>query len=142
MLILYFLVSMAHRGPAMLAGSYRCRRLSGRLRSLTPRKENFFQEGKNRAENKCGHTNSDNSGVNQIRLVELLCRLDHGAHAAIAVYNLSQNHVGPADVVKNAERRKDSRKRSAKHEPQHLTAFGAQRVRSFQQCVIDAVDFL
>src|SRR5215468_4175249 len=103
MLILYFLVSMAHRGPAMLAGAHRCRRLSGRLCSLSPRKENFFQESKKRAKQKRRHANGDDAGINQIRLMKLFRRLDHGAHPGIAIHDLGQKDVGASDVLENSK---------------------------------------
>ena len=87
----------------MLAGSHGCRRLCGRLGSLSPRKENFFQESEKRSKQKCRHSNGDDPGIDQIRLVKLFRRLDHGAHATIAIHNLGQYHVGPANVVKNTE---------------------------------------
>src|SRR5215471_20758349 len=93
--ILYFLVSMAHRGLAMLSCAHCCRRLRGRLRDLPPGEKNLFQESEDGAKQKCRHANGDDAGVNQVRLVELLRRLDHGAHSAVAVHDLGQDHVGP-----------------------------------------------
>src|SRR5215471_21840461 len=101
---------MRHRSPAMMRSANRCRRLRRGLSNLTPRKENFFQEGKNRTEDKRGYANGDDSGIDQVRAMKLLSRLNHGPHTTIAIHNLGQNYVGPANIVENPERRKDSGK--------------------------------
>src|SRR5579864_2451683 len=141
-LILYFLVSMCHRSFAMMGSANRCRNLRGRLSRLAPREENFFQKGENRAEKKCGHANRDNAGIHQVRPMKLLSRLDHGAHAAVAVHNLRQDHIGPANVIENAKGRKNSRNGCAEHEPQHLAPLCSQRIGRLQQRVINPVHLL
>src|SRR5215472_9493603 len=139
--ILYFLVSMGHR-LAMLAGAHGCRRLRGSLCGLAPREQNLFQEGEQRAEQECGHADGNDTGVDQVRPMKLFCRLDHCAHSTIAVHNLRQNHVGPADVIEDAEGREYSWKRGAEHQPQNLATLGAERVCGLQQRVINPVDLL
>src|SRR5215471_10701499 len=108
MAILYFLVSMGHRGLAMMSCSHGCRSLRCRLRSLLPREKDSFHEREQRAEEKRRYPDGDNARINQVRPVKLFGRLNHGAHAAIAIDDFRQDHVGPTNVIENAEGRKNS----------------------------------
>src|SRR6266849_1300667 len=98
--ILDFLASTADRLFAHAGNA--CGPLRAGLR-LSPREEHFLHEREAEAEKEGGHADGDNSGIDQFRLVKFVRRLHHGANAFLAVHDLNQNHVGPANVIEDAE---------------------------------------
>src|SRR5438477_13108391 len=89
----------------------------GILRDLSPREQQFFQEGEQGAEEERSYADSDDAGIDQIRTVELLGGLHHSSHTFLPVHDFSEDHVGPADVIEDAEGRKNAREGSTEHQP-------------------------
>src|SRR5689334_6377917 len=140
MVILAFLASMAHRLLVQTADRAGAGRIRSGLCCLPPWEENFFQQSEQKTEEKCRNANGDDAGIHQIGPVELISRLHHGSYAFAAIYDFSQDDVGPANVIKNAEGRKNAGHGGTKHQPQHLIALGAKRVSGFKQRGVHAVD--
>src|ERR1700722_7752501 len=74
---------------------------------IAPGEEPFFQNRQQEPKQKCSDADGDNAGVNTLEIQNFARRFDHIAHAFARVYHLGQDHVGPADIVENAERRKN-----------------------------------
>src|ERR1700733_135553 len=108
---------------------------------FAPGKEAAFQKAQKKTEQECGNANGDDSRINALEIQNFARGFHHVADAFARVDHLGEDHVSPADVVENAERRKDRRDRRAEHQPQDLSLIGAECVGGFQQRVVNAIRF-
>ena len=97
-----------------------------------PGKQPALQERQQQAEQERGEADGDDAGVHALEIQHLARRLHHVAHAFARVHHFGQNHVGPADVVQNAERAEDGGKeaRNISHRMLRRLAPSVQAVSS------------
>ena len=79
------------------------RHLRQKSTDLAPGKKSTFQKCQQEAEQECGNTDRDNSGIHAIEIQHFARGLHHVADALAGVHHLGQDHVRPADVVEDAE---------------------------------------
>src|ERR1022692_1612087 len=100
---------------------------------FAPGEEAAFEKRQQKAEQEGGDADGDDSRVHAIEIQDFASRLHHVAYALASIQHLGQDHVGPADVIKDAEGRENRGERGAKHEPQHLPLLGSEGVGRFQE---------
>src|SRR5271157_258927 len=129
--IFSFLASMLHRFQVR-AGDARASGGQSRSR-LAPGEEPLFQESEQKPEEEGRNSYGEDSGIYPFKVEHFSSRLYHVADAFSRVDHFRQDHIGPADIVEDAERREDRRKGGTKHQPQGMAPFGAKRVGRLQQ---------
>src|SRR5213594_3001168 len=81
----------------------RRRRFAGGSRHPAPGKEPALQKGEEPAEQEGCDSNGDDSRINSLEVQHFPGGFDHVAHSLACVHHLGQDHIGPANVVENAE---------------------------------------
>src|SRR5271156_2361226 len=70
---------------------------------FAPGKEAVFQKRQQKAEQKRGDADGDDSRVHAIEIQHLASGLHHVTYALASIQHLGQDHIGPADVIEDSE---------------------------------------